>query len=237
MDISTTQVSRYLEAVPRPFFTWQGSLTLQLVTARRKEEIGHVTAKTALCLLRRLCFNCGERYCLFQVFEERHVCNSHPMPLYWRHETVGWEGGGDSWDYKGFPCCGADKADEESGEPIGYCLSTVHMERLDDQIETPDWALLYSEPPELEYCESDPESSLEYLRSLKVSEREKQSRIEEAERERMSWIPPFVKAVCRRCHHEACLCHEDGAIFDFDEDDLRKESGLSYYMRTRAKPV
>jgi hypothetical protein len=163
----------------------------------------------------RLCFNCGKSYCLATIFEKPSRCISHPVPLYWRHEVVSWDGGGDSWDYKGFPCCGQnpDTTFEEG------CLDTVHMDRLDTVAEDYNWDVF---PKRIEYLPPWPEHTT-YVRTLRVSEEEtdESQREQDEDDTNSGWRQPSQGSMCSNCYHHVCICGDDSIIFEFDERDLR----------------
>eukprot|EP01122_Echinamoeba_exundans_P001542 TRINITY_DN11577_c0_g1_i1.p1 TRINITY_DN11577_c0_g1~~TRINITY_DN11577_c0_g1_i1.p1 ORF type:complete len:268 (-),score=42.66 TRINITY_DN11577_c0_g1_i1:349-1152(-) len=215
-QISLAQVKTYLASLKVPYFTWQAELDETIVMKRRDDEAVFLGTKQALTESKRLCFNCGKLYSLATIFEPQDRCITHPVPLYWRHDTVSWDGGGFSWDYKGFPCCGEnpDTSTEEG------CLDTVHMDRLDTLAEDFNW----DATDRIEYLISFDPRNETYIRSVNVSDEEKRERERDKDdnaMSRWSWIADAPGAVCGDCHHEKCLCGDDAFIFDFEERDLR----------------
>jgi hypothetical protein len=132
--------------------------------------------------INRTCRYCNKEFKLADVLKAEKLldarCVYHPGPFFSVHESVSWEGGGDSWDRRAWLCCRSD-------DPAAPgCVTGTHAERnLQLSFDNTNFdALLDSEHPRVgrsDSCKPDREH-----------------------------VSPYTVEVCGSCNTAPCTCDD-----------------------------
>ncbi|KAL6075038.1 hypothetical protein QOT17_003798 [Balamuthia mandrillaris] len=130
---------------------------------------------------------------------QQPCCEYHPCPYYREHKMVAWDGGGDSWDVRGWMCCQA-----ESPKARG-CQRGLHSERK--HREAIDWVTIDWH-------------AFHHDRTICLVEEAEEERRREAEEEREGENDGVDLRTCEECHFSPCLCEDDDWVFEMDENNV-----------------